>query len=160
MQITQFKDRVNSLLAKGNRELSTTLGVVARIQNNNYEVYAVESNSGAYVPGEKYALGDTFSREVFENQLPVTKNRSDISTQTIHHPLYRSLPLECYIGAPIVVNGTPWGCVDFSSMVQRDGPFGEQDVDLVKALAVELSELIDSIETSASRPPKANNSAP
>lgn len=144
MQNTQFKDRVNSLLAKGNRELSTTLGAVARIDNNNYEIFAVQSNSGAYVPGEVYALGDTLSREVFESQLPVVESHIDNSTRTTHHPLYRSLPIECYIGAPITVNGKPWGCVDFSSMAQRDGAFDEQDVDRIKSLAAELSELIAS----------------
>ena len=144
MQNTQFKDRVNSLLAKGNRELSTTLGVVARIENNSYEILAVQSNSGAYVAGEKYPLGESFSREVFENQLPVVKNHIDNSVKTTHHPLYRSLPIECYIGAPIVVNDKPWGCVDFSSMAQRDGEFDEQDVDLIISLAAELSDLITS----------------
>jgi len=144
MQNTQFKDRVNGLLAKGNRELSTTLGVVARIDSNNYEIFAVQSNSGAYVPGEKYPLGNTFSREVFVSQLTVVKNHIDNSVKTTHHPLYRALPIECYIGAPIVVNGKPWGCVDFSSMAQRDGAFDEQDVDRIKSLAAELSELIAS----------------
>ena len=144
MQNTQFKDRVNSLLAKGNRELSTTLGVVARIDNNNFEIFAVQSNSGAYVPGEVYALGPTLSREVFETQLPVVKSHIDNSAKATHHPLYRSLPIECYIGAPIVINGKPWGCIDFSSMAQREGAFDEQDVDRIKSLAAELSDLIAS----------------
>ena len=146
MQTAQFKSQVNSLLEKGNRELAMTLAVVARIENNHYEIYAVQSNSGAYVPGEKYALGNTFSREVFETQKPVAKTRIDDSPMAMHHPLYRSLPLECYIGAPIVVNGNPWGSVDFSSMAQRDGAFSEQDIDLVKSLAAELSKLIGSFE--------------
>ncbi len=123
-----------------------TLGVLARIENNNYEIFAVQSNSGAYVPGEKYALGATFSRDVFEKQKTIAKNRIDNSPMTLHHPLYRSLPLECYIGAPLVVNGKPWGCVDFSSMAQRNEPFSEQDIELVESLAEELSQLISSIE--------------
>lgn len=146
MQTTQFKDQVNRLLEKGNRELSTTLGVVARIENNTYEVCAVQSNSGAYVAGEKYALGDTYSREVFDTQQPVAKNGIQGSPMKTRHPLYRALPLECFIGAPIVINGKPWGCVDFSSMAQRDGEFGERDIALVKSLAAELSKLIGSIE--------------
>ena len=58
MSITEFKDRINSLLSKGIREFSMSLGVLAQIENNNYEIYAVQSNSGAYVSGEKYALGE------------------------------------------------------------------------------------------------------
>jgi hypothetical protein len=57
MRVNQFKDRVDRLLSLGIRELSLTLGVLARIENDNYEIVAVQSNSGAYVSGEKYALG-------------------------------------------------------------------------------------------------------
>ncbi len=146
MSITEFKDRINSLLSKGIGELSMSLGVLAQIENNNYEIYAVQSNSGAYVPGEKYALGETYSREVFEKQKPIAEAYIADSPETLHHPLYRSLPLESYIGAPIVVNGKPWGCVDFSSMGQREEPFSEQEIELGESLARELSQLIGEIE--------------
>ena len=146
MSITEFKDRINSLLSKGIGELSMSLGVLAQIENNNYKIYAVQSNSGAYVPGEKYALGKTYSREVFEKQKTIAEACIANSPMTLHHPLYRSLPLESYIGAPIVMNGKPWGCVDFSSMAQREEPFSEQEIELVESLASELSQLIGETE--------------
>jgi len=146
MSITEFKDRINSLLSKGIREFSMSLGVLAQIENNNYEIYAVQSNSGAYVPGEKYALGETYSREVFEKQKTIAEACIANSPTTLHHPLYRSLPLESYIGAPIVINGKPWGCVDFSSMAQREEPFSEKEIEMVESLASELSQLIGEIE--------------
>ena len=146
MSITEFKDRINSLLSRGIRELSMSLGVLAQIENNNYEVYAVQSNTGAYVPGEKYALGDSYSREVFEKQKTIAEACVVNSPTPLHHPLYRSLPLESYIGVPIVINGKPWGCVDFSSMAQRDEPFSEQEIEMVESLASELSQLISEIE--------------
>ncbi len=146
MSITQFKDRVNSLLLKGIREFSMSLGVLARIENNNYEIYAVQSSSGAYVAGEKYALGESYCREVFEKQNTIAEACIKKSQTTMHHPLYRSLPLESYIGAPILINGKPWGCVDFSSMAQREEPFSEQEIELVESLATELSQLVGSIK--------------
>ena len=63
MRANQFKDRVDNLLLLGIRELSLTLGVLARIEGDNYEIVAVQSNSGAYVSGEKFALGNSYSRE-------------------------------------------------------------------------------------------------
>ena len=57
---------------------------------------------------------------------------------------FLKVSIECYIGAPIVVDGKPWGCIDFSSMVQRGSAFDEQDLDRIKSLATELSELIAS----------------
>ena len=144
MSITEFKDRINSLLSKGIREFSMGLGVLARIENNNYEIVAVQSNSGAYVSGEKYELGDSFCRKVFESQEIIAETRIDISPLSMHHPLYRSLPLESYIGAPINIHGEPWGCVNFSSMAQQDEPFGQQQIELIDKLAAEISQLISS----------------
>jgi GAF domain-containing protein len=142
MRVNQFKDCVDKLLSLGVRELSLTLGVLARIENDNYEIIAVQSNSGAYVPGEKYALGNSYSREVFEQQQTIAVTSLENSPLRLHHPLYRSLPLECYIGVPILLNGKPWGCMDFSSMAQRDEPFSKQDFELVESLAKEVTQLI------------------
>ena len=142
MRVNQFKDRVDKLLSLGVRELSLTLGVLARIENDNYEIVAVQSNSGAYVPGEKYALGNSYSREVFEQQQTIAVTSLETSPLRLHHPLYRSLPLECYIGVPIVLHDRPWGCLDFSSMAQRDEPFSKQDIELVESLAKEAAQLI------------------
>ena len=146
MSITEFKDRVNSLLSRGIREFSMSLGVLAKIENNNYEIYAVQSNTGAYVPGEKYALGDSYSREVFEKQKTIAEAFVENSPTPLHHPLYRSLPLESYIGTPIMINAKPWGCVDFSSMGQREEPFSEKEIEMLETLAIELSQLIGEIE--------------
>ena len=144
IQVNQFKDRVDKILLQGNKKLSMTLGVLARIENDNYEIVAVQSNSGAYVPGEKYSLGNSYSREVFEKQQAIAETSADNTPLKLHHSLYRSLPLECFIGAPIVVEGKPWGCLDFSSMAQRDGSFSIQDLELINSLAEEISELIGS----------------
>ena len=142
MRVNQFKDRIDSLLLLGVRELSLTLGVLARIENDNYEIVAVQSNSGAYVPEEKYALGNSYSREVFEQLETIAVTSMGNSPLRLHHPLYRSLPLECYIGVPLIVQGRPWGCIDFSSMAQRDEPFSKQETELVESLAKEVTQLI------------------
>ena len=146
MRVSQFKDRVDSLLSRGLGELSMTLGVLARIDRNNYEIVAVQSNSGAYVPGEKYDLGQSFSRDVWENRQVVAETSIENSPHSPLHPLYRSLPLESYIGAPITINGESWGCIDFSSMAQRDEPFSAQERKLVDDLANEISLLLSSVE--------------
>lgn len=148
MRPGQFRDRVDTLLKQGLRSLSMTLGVLARIDNAHYEIVAVQSNSGAYVAGEKYALGDSFSRAVVEQQRIIASTEIENDPLTLHHPLYRSLPLECYLGAPITVDGKPWGVLDFSSMAQRDEPFSEQDLELIESLAGEISGMMESSRTS------------
>ena len=151
MPVTQFKERVDTLLSQGLAELSMTLGVLARVDRDSYEIVAVQSNSGAYVAGEKYDLGPSFSREVCESRRTIAESAIDNAGHELAHPLYRSLPLESYIGAPIVVDGECWGCIDFSSMAQRDEPFGKKDLKLIDNLASEISQLLDADNNSAAR---------
>ncbi len=144
MRSFMLQKLVDETLAMGNQELSMTLGVLARIKNDNYELVAVQSNSGAYVPGENYQLGNSYCREMFELQKPIATTKIVNSSTALNHPLYRSLPLECYIGAPVFLQNKPWGSLNFSSMAQRDKPFSQSEIELVNSLAEKLSGLLDS----------------
>ena len=64
-----------------------TLGVLARIDGDNYEIVAVQSNSGAYVPGAKYALGDSLSRQVCEQRKIIAEIDIDYTASNPPHPL-------------------------------------------------------------------------
>lgn len=151
MPVIQFKDRANALLAQGLAELSMTLGVLARVERDSYEIVAVQSNSGAYVAGEKYELGQSYSRKVCDSRKSIAESHVDAAEHELPHPLYRSLPLESYIGAPIIVDGECWGCIDFSSMAQRDEPFDKNDLDLINDLAIEIAQLLDADDDRAAR---------
>jgi hypothetical protein len=54
MRVSQFKDRVDSLLAQSLLDLSMTLAVLARIENNNFEIVAVRSNFRAAENHRRY----------------------------------------------------------------------------------------------------------
>ncbi len=142
MRPTQFRDRITNSLRHVNDELGTTLGVLARIDGKSYELVAVDSNSGAFVAGEKFALDDCYCREVCETGRLLTRSDAAPEEPESHHPLYRSLPLECYIGAPIRIGDEIWGCVNFSSMANRTKPFSESDEALVETLARQISTLL------------------
>ncbi len=146
MREGQFRDLVDSLLTQGLGELSMTLAVVARIENDKYEIVAVQSNSGAYVPGEIYDLGNSYSRDVFEGQQIIAENNIPGSPQNRHHPLYRSLPLEAYLGAPITIDGQPWGCLEFSSIAHRDKNFSQSNVEMINKLAGKISQMLSTVE--------------
>ena len=90
-----FKQQVDEMLAMGNQKLSITLGVLARIESDNYELVAVQSNSGAYVSGENYKLGNSYCREIFEQAKSIATTKIDNSPAAVNHPQYHSLPLEC-----------------------------------------------------------------
>lgn len=136
-------EQIEHLLTIGNRELGTTLGALARVEGNVYELVAVQSNSGVYVSGEKYALGDSFCGKVIAEQKIISEFDITEGPLELHHPLYRALPLECYIGAPVSLRGKPWGCLDFSSMAHRNEPFSEEQLELLESLTQEIIQLIE-----------------
>ncbi len=142
IRAAHFQDSISQILSLGIRELSLTLGVLARIEDDHYEIVAVQSNSGAYVRGEKYALGNSYSREVATQQQTIAVTSQGNAPLKLHHPLYRSLPFECYIGVPILLHGESWGCLDFSSMAQRDEPFSLQEIELVESLSKEITQRV------------------
>ena len=142
MRVVQLRDRIDPVLSRGLHELSMTLGVLARIDSDVYEVFAVKSDAGVYVPGDRFALGDTLCRRVFEgSESLAVANLEDISI-ALSHPLYLDLPLESYIGAPVYQDDAIWGCVDFTSMAPRDKPFSQEEIDKVTGYAREIGEIL------------------
>ena len=142
MRVVQLRDRIDPVLSRGLHELSMTLGVLARVESDVYEVFAVKSDAGVYVPGDRFALGDSLCRRVIERrETLVVANLDDISI-TMNHPLYRDLPLESYIGAPVYKNDTVWGCIDFTSMAPHENPFSQEEIDRVTGYAREIGEIL------------------
>ena len=146
MRASNFKERVTESLRRVNRELGTTLGVVARIDQDNYELIAVDSNSGAFVAGERYALGNCYCREVCDEGRLIARTGNETAPLDRHHPMYHSLPLECYIGAPIAIGDKVWGCVNFSSMAQREDSFNADEEELVAAVAERIARLVAKLD--------------
>ena len=147
MQRRSFRQVAEETLAQGNRELSTSLAVLAKIENNNYELIAVRSSTGAFVSGENYRLGNTYCRQIIEQQKPIATTEISSGKPSLGHPLYRTLPFECYIGAPVYLNARTWGTLNFSSMAQRETPFSCEEVDLVNHLADKLSRLLATLNS-------------
>ncbi len=123
-----------------------TLGVLARIERDRYEIIAVESNSGAFVAGEIYSLGDSFCRQVIDQKSTIAETVIDNSPDALLHPLYRSLPLECYIGAPVMQDGIAWGTINFSSMAQREEPFNGREIRRIESMAQDVSAMLGEID--------------
>ena len=144
MPFGNLQPQFDEILQQGIRALGLTVGVMASVELGGYRLEAVQSNSGAFVPGEVYPLGNSYCREVISQQSLIAVIRTGEAPLELHHPLYSSLPLECFIGAPIYMHGEVWGLIDFSSMTQRDEAFSKQDEKLVLALADEVSALVDS----------------
>lgn len=143
MRVMPKSDKFDRILTEGLNTFTMTLAALARIEGNTYELVAVKSDTGVYVAGEKFVLGDSFCRRVLKLREPIAESAIEQSPPVLKHPLYSSLPLECYIGAPVYRHGEIWGCLDFTSLVQRDEPFSARDLRLICRMARQASEIVD-----------------
>lgn len=115
-------------------------GVLAKIENNTYEVVMYVADDSNYTVGQTFALQDTFSEMVYDLKKPVAFN--DISTLPMYksHPAVAQANLHSYIGVPIMKNNTLWGTLNFSSKSPREIPIVGEEIKLVKELAQSFSE--------------------
>ena len=81
--------------------------------------------------------------DVYEKAVTIALTEINGMPGLKHHPLYELLPLEAYISSPIIVEGSVWGTLNFSSMHIRMSPFNNNDVEFMKHSTSRLSECID-----------------
>ena len=132
----------NEILTEGNTIFSTTMGIVSRIEHNEYEIIAVQSNTNVFVPGESFPLNQTYCRDVFSTGKTIALTELDGKPGLQCHPLYKNLPLEAYISTPVLKHGKIWGTLNFSSMVQRSQPFSASDIEQIRSYAERISSAL------------------
>jgi len=137
--VNELYDRVLSL---GLERLSMAMGIVSHIDNDSYQVMAVQSDSKVFVAGETFPLENTYCRQVVEECQTVALTELGDLPGLCKHPLYIGMPLEAYISTPIYKNGDIWGTLNFSSMKIRDSAFSEDEIEFVEESARAISEAL------------------
>ena len=132
--------KCNQLILKGREQLSLTMGIVSHIQGENYELVAVSSEADVFIPGEAFALQDTYCRDVYKQKQTIALTEIDGTQGLKNHPLYDSMALEAYISSPIMVDGKVWGTVNFNCMILRDHQFSPAEIAFVEDAAFQIAE--------------------
>ena len=145
----ETKKQCDEILKEGCEKLGLSMGIVSHVKDNRYEIVAVHSNTGVFVPGESFPLGDTFCREVVMSEKTIALTEIDDVPGMQLHPLYHVLALEAYISTPIFVNSSVWGTLNFSSMRVRPDRFSEEEISFVETAATNISLLVASSSETA-----------
>lgn len=139
------------ILTEGNNRFSATMGIVSHIENNEYEIVAVESLANVFVSGESFPLHQTYCRDVYSTGKTIALTELDGKPGLQCHPLYKDLPIEAYISTPILKHGVIWGTLNFSSYILKPLPFSDSDIEFIessaKRITLALSEMPKSSET-------------
>ena len=129
-----FDDRVRALLENGCRQFRLPIGILARIEDENYEVVQVVSPDNSIIPGTVFELGNTYCRETLKADGPVGFEHAADSDWK-NHPCYEAFGLETYFGIPVVAGSSVYGTLNFSSPNPRDSRYTATDVEILRLMA-------------------------
>lgn len=145
MEPVELHNLYNVILTEGNNTFSTTMGIVSHIENDEYEIIAVESIANVFVSGESFPLNQTYCRDVYSTGKTMALTELDGKPGLQCHPLYKNLPIEAYISTPILKDGIIWGTLNFSSMILTSHPFSDSDIEFIEFSAKRISLALSDI---------------
>jgi len=131
-----FPEQTRELLAMGCERLGLEIGILSQIDYDRYRV--VHQVCPEEVPLEddvQFHLPNTYCAVTIAANQPVGYEhvgKSELS----NHPAYAEFELESYIGIPVVVDGSIYGTLNFSSPFARERKFSEIDIDALKLMAL------------------------
>lgn len=128
-----FHDQLKGLLKLATSSLGMEVGILSRINNNEYKIEDYFSTSVELDKEATYNLNDTYCDITFhKDRLLAIENMA--SSEYKNHPSYELFNMESYIGAPYWVRGERYGTLAFMSHepVRKFRPI---DYDFVQMLA-------------------------
>ncbi len=111
-------------------------GILSRtsIVTNQCRIVVQTSPPGTLQDGQSFDLGMTFCSRTLEcNDVLAIPNV--LQSEFRSHPCFLNLNVAAYLGAPIRVNGSVFGTINFSSGHGRDHDFDLSDIEFIRLLA-------------------------
>ena len=128
------REQLRRALAIGCDYLGMSVGVVSRVDGDEYEVLVQVSPSGYLTDGQRLPLSSTFCGLAVDSD-------DVLAIDSIAHSEYatrvseQELSAASYIGMPTAVDGVRFGTLNFSSPQARTGPpFTGADLDFVRIM--------------------------
>ena len=124
-------------------DLST--GIISRVDDCSYKILAVRSPLDLSV-GDEVHCQDTYCSQVTEKKKTVVYSHVGEILEMQTHPLYLKFKLESFIGTPILVDGTLYGTLNFSSIQPRNLEFEPYDREIIELMARDIGQSIATLQ--------------
>ena len=110
------------------------LGLISRIDGEDYQVLVQVSPPGGLQDGQHFVLGDTYCSLALrgDDVLAIAQMGQSAHAQ---HPCYPLFALETYIGMAIWVAGQRFGTLAFCAHEERQAPFDEAEREFLRLFA-------------------------
>ncbi|MEG3868419.1 response regulator [Microcoleus sp. Z1_B2] len=133
-QNLNFEQRIQALIEMGCQNFGLESGILARVQDNTYEVMVARSPDRVLKPGDVFDIKETLCCEALDTNEPLNIEHIGIS-KWHYHPAYLALGIEAYIGTRVLVAGKVYSTLSFSSKSPRADSFKSAHVELLKLMA-------------------------
>ena len=133
-QNLNFEQRIQALIEMGCQNFGLESGILARVQDNTYEVMVARSPDRVLKPGDVFDIKQTLCCEALDTNEPLNIEHIGIS-KWHYHPAYLALGIEAYIGTRVLVAGKVYSTLSFSSKSPRADSFKSAHVELLKLMA-------------------------
>lgn len=137
-----FDELILKYLKAGLKVFNMKIGIVSKIEDNNYTVCNALSPEGSLNKGDEFSLEGTYCREVFKSKQVIGLPHVGNLTAFKDHPVYINMKLESYISAPIYVNNEIFGTLNFSSTEKRKYGFSESEKSFISLMARSIGNFI------------------
>ncbi|MDE4173028.1 PAS domain S-box protein [Phaeobacter sp. PT47_59] len=130
--------KIDEILKMGCAHFQTDSALVSWVRGETYTVLYSHSEIAEIERGSVFKIADCCCARALETNGPVACNSSQ-DNACGPHPCYSLFVLETYIGVPLIVDGTLFGTVNFTSSETR-APFESSDLELIKMFAAWISQ--------------------
>jgi signal transduction histidine kinase len=128
-----LEEKIEQAITIGRDRLDVDYGVLSYTGSGDYEVIGSTIKSGDYSEGSVHELDTTWCRHVVDDrEMLMIANASE---SAYSEDIARDVTgLQCYIGAPIEVDGDIYGTLCFSGEQPRPADFGSNEQHFVELL--------------------------
>ena len=137
-----LEEKIDEAITIGSRRLGVPYGVLSYTGGGEYEIIDSTFADGDYVAGTVHDLETTWCRHVAGDQklLAIPNAEESAYGDDIAR---EATGLQCYIGAPVIVDGESYGTLCYSGEEPREEAFTEQEERFVELLTDWISYEIE-----------------
>lgn len=135
-------EKIERAVTLGRDRLDLAYGVLSYTADGEYEVVGSTIQSGTFATGSVSELSETWCRHVIDDREMIVVSDAGASAY-VDDIAREATGLQCYIGAPIVVDGETYGTLCYSDETPRGREFGETEQQFVDLLTQWISYEIE-----------------
>jgi len=139
-QDLSFREKVRSLVSLGSEFFGMELAALFQVEGGKCVVVDAKTPGNVVLRGERFEMHSTFYPAALAARRPLSFTRAD-QAPAAHD--CRILPVESYLGGLVLVEGRPWGLLNFASQRPRPTPFRTSDFDLLELMILWLGRELE-----------------